>query len=564
VSLERISFEQAGEMSLSGLLDIRAAETPDALAIRATDGQLTFAEWHQRTSAVAGFLQEHFGSLRGERVLLWMSSDDARNFVASLQAIYAHSAIVVALDDRFTAGEALRLIEGTDPRALLISRQVIENLGESGLRQLGAAGLAEDDDRDLIHIRGIHRGSISDQQLSWKHDSSATSPFTPVAEPGDDSIIFFSSGSTGAPKGAVWTHQGLVQYAERAAHAIYADPRGGRPMGPEDVLQSPVPLYTAASMMENLSTGLLSGCTLVFEDRRFSPQASERRMRDFGTTVYNGAPPHYAMMCDLPAVDPPPELGLMTSGGSAITPALYHRIRARWPGVAVANWFGLMESGVGQTLNFGADIEREPGAIGRPVWPTEYRIVQEGPPGEFEDVAPGDEGELWTRAPAQIREYYRNPEQTAKALFEGWLRTGDRAFVDAEGVIHVSGRNEERINRGGFKFYPIEIEQVLEEHELVREAAIIPVPHEVLGQDVVGYVVPASGAELLADELRSYCKTRLAPNKVPAEIIFKQSLPRGAYGKVVRRELVREYELANGRQSTGTATNPKRKGKTDE
>ena len=245
-----------------------------------------------------------------------------------------------------------------------------------------------------------------------------------------------------------------------------------------------------------------------------------------------------AMMCDLPPGPVPEHLELMISGGSAFTPALYRRMRTRWPHVSLANWYGLMESGCGQTLNYGPDMEAEPGAIGRPVPPTKVRIVDD----EFADVAVGVEGELWTQATAQMREYFRNPEQTAKRLHDGWLRTGDRALIDGDGILHVVGRNEERINRGGFKFYPIEIEAVLEADPQVREVAVITVPHETLGQDVVAFVVPADGAEIDPDALRARCKMRVAPNKVPSQIFIKDALPRTAYGKVVRRSLAGEYE----------------------
>ncbi len=179
-----------------------------------------------------------------------------------------------------------------------------------------------------------------------------------------------------------------------------------------------------------------------------------------------------------------------------------------------------------------------PEAIGRLLWPAEARIVGD----RLDDVADGVEGELWLRAPGQIEGYFRNPEQTAKRLHDGWLRTGDRAVRDASGLYHAVGRSEDRINRGGFKFYPIEIESVLEEHEAVREAAVVAIPHPVLGHDVAAFIVPATGHSVTEDELRAHCRAQLAPNKVPAHVLFSDTLPRNAYGKVMRRELARRHE----------------------
>ncbi|MEA2419694.1 MAG: long-chain acyl-CoA synthetase, partial [Thermoleophilaceae bacterium] len=282
---------------------------------------------------------------------------------------------------------------------------------------------------------------------------------------------------------------------------------------------------------------VIAGCTLVYENSRFDAARSERRMHELRTTIYNGAPPHFAMMCDLPAGDQPPCLDLLISGGSAFTKALHRRMAERWPGAAIANWYGLMESGTGQTLSWGEDIAREPESIGRPVWPTEVRVVD----ADRNDVDDGVEGELWLRAPAQMREYFRNPEQTAQRLHAGWLRTGDRARKDGSGLYHVVGRTEDRINRGGFKFYPAELESVLEQHEGVREAGVIAVPHPTLGEDVVAFVVIGAGGEVSEEDLKQHCRQRVAANKVPAQILFEETLPRSSYGKVVRRELAERY-----------------------
>lgn len=539
MSLSLITLEQAGRTSLPRLLERRAEETPDRRALVTLRGELTFREWHEQASATAAVLADRLGDLEGERVLLWMGNDDARDFVVLLHALVSERAIVVAVDERSTAEETRRLLDETDPKGLLLSTTVAANLGPAGLAALGLDGALAGDVERRIHAvavadRSVGSGALSFAPCALEPEADRVSRATAQ----DDAIIFFSSGSTGAPKGAVWKQGDLVQYVERAAHAIYALPRGGRWLDADDVLQSPIPAYTAASVMENPYAAVVAGCVVVYETSRFDAVASEQRMLTLGTTIYNGAPPHFAMMCDLPPGPVPEHLELMISGGSAFTPALYRRMRTRWPHVSLANWYGLMESGCGQTLNCGPDMEAEPGAIGRPVPPTKVRIVDD----EFADVAVGVEGELWTQATAQMREYFRNPEQTAKRLHDGWLRTGDRALIDGDGILHVVGRNEERINRGGFKFYPIEIEAVLEADPQVREVAVITVPHETLGQDVVAFVVPADGAEIDPDALRARCKMRVAPNKVPSQIFIKDALPRTAYGKVVRRSLAGEYE----------------------
>jgi acyl-CoA synthetase (AMP-forming)/AMP-acid ligase II len=546
--LDRLSFEDAGATSIPSLFNQRVEETPDAVAIRGILGELTFSEWHSRSGSLAQLIRDQLGRIEQERVLIWMSNDEATLFVSALQAVFNIGAVAVALDDRSTAVEAQGIIEETEPRAILLGRQVAQNLGERGLKDLGLAGWSPDPDPEVVYLLTVDDRCVTGAPLAWAPTAPAPGAPETWARSDHDAFIAYTSGSTGRPKGAIWSQAAVVQYAERAARAIYSLPRGGPDLGTADVLQSPIPLYTAASLIENLYPAVFSGCSLIYEGRRFDPAASEQRMRDNGTTAYNGAPPHFAMMCDLPPGATPESLDVIVSGGSAFTAPLYERMRERWPNAGIANWYGLNESGTGQTLNYGADIARVPQAIGRPIEPTEVKVVD----ADGNELSPGTEGELWMRAPGQMREYFRNPEQTAIRFHRDWLRTGDQALIDVDGVVHVVGRNEERINRGGFKFYPAEIEAALERHEGVREATVIAVAHDTLGQDAVAFVVLADGATVDGEELRGFCRERIAPNKVPSQVLIREQLPRGAYGKVVRRKLRDEYEaLARTQPSQG-------------
>jgi len=420
----------------------------------------------------------------------------------------------------------------------VISRLVAERLGEEGFAELGAPSAQrgiEEAGVDAV-VLTASEGLPTGASASW--DATAepeAAPGPSRARPDDDALIAFTSGSTGKPKGAMWTQVAICQYAERVAHGTHAEPRGGRTLSEDDVLQSPIPLYTAASVIENIYPTVFSGCTLVFEGRRFDPEASQERMAEFGTTIYNGVPPHLALMCDRDAHEgAAPEL-ILTSG-SALTGDLYRRVRERFPTATIVNWYGLNESGTGQLINYGEEMEREPQAIGRPVWPTEIRVVDE----HGEPVEAGVEGELWLRSAGQMLHYFESPEQTAERLQDGWLRTGDYARVDPDGLVHVAGRNEERINRGGFKYYPAEVEAALEEHDAVREAAIVAIPHPVLGQDTVAFVELVR--EVDEAELRDHCRRQIAANKVPTRVYAIDELPHSAYGKVQRKVLLERLE----------------------
>lgn len=533
MQLRETNFETVTEMTVPELFSRRVAETPDALAVRSVSGEMTFAGWKARTDSLRNLFGELAGSLRGERIALWGTNDEAPTYLGALQAVFAEAAIAVPLDDRMAVPEARRVLSEAGACLLVVSRLVAERLGDAGFTTLGAAAPGADGMTGTdAFVVTLEDGTATGAPVAWSEGDQPAEPAGPgPARPGDSALIAFTSGSTGRPKGAVWTQAAICQYAERVAHVIHAEPRGGRELDGSDVLQSPIPLYTAASVIENVYPTVFSGCTLVFEGRRFDAAASQRRMAEYGTTIYNGVPPHLAMMCDLPADQGAAPQVILTSG-SPITPALYRRVRDRWPGAALVNWYGLNESGTGQLINYGKDLEREPQAIGRPVPPTEIRIVD----ADGEPVGPGVEGELLMRAPGQMYGYFRSPEQTAERIRDGWLHTGDHVRMDPDGLVHVVGRNEERINRGGFKYYPAEVEAALEEHAGVRKASVVAIPHDVLGQDTVAFVELAGEAG--EKELRDHCRKLIAANKVPTRVFAVDRLPLGAYGKVRKRDLL--------------------------
>jgi acyl-CoA synthetase (AMP-forming)/AMP-acid ligase II len=532
------TFEAVGDMTVPELFQLRVQESSDALAVHSVQTTLTFREWWKQAMSIAELLGSLFGSLHGERVALWFTNDEAATYVSALQATFELGAIACALDDRYAVPEARRIFAHAEPRTLVLGPQVAERLGLDGLADLGVPDWSLGEPWDVA-VLAIEGDACTGAPTGWTVAGCQGAREQPrVAQPSDDALIAFTSGSTGAPKGPIWSQAAICQYAERLSHVTYALPRGGEHLSNADVLQSPIPIYTAAALIENIYPTVFSGCKVVFEGRRFDPAASEERMAQHGTTVYNGVPAFFAMMCDLPAGPPGAAPDMMIMSGSALTAGLYRRMVNRWPTTAVTNWYGLNESGTGQMINFGPDMDRHPESIGRPLPPTEIRVVD----ASLNPVPPGTEGDLLMRAPGQMRAYWNSPEQTAERFRGDWLFTGDRVVQTDDGLLHVVGRNEDRINRGGFKFYPAEVRSALESHEAVQEAAVIAVPHEVLGQDAVAFVVKSDEA-LDEDALRQYCRTQIAPNKVPGRVFFLDALPRAAYGKVNRHKLL---ALADG------------------
>jgi acyl-CoA synthetase (AMP-forming)/AMP-acid ligase II len=537
-----LDFDAAGRLTLTDLLQARAAETPDAPALRSPVGSYTFAQWLHRATIVGSVLPEAVRLEPGACVLVWIDTADGRELAGALHGVLYAGGIAAPLDDRLSAPEVVRFARDTDARAAVVSRGLL--LRRPGPDALDGASLPGTRDHDVLVVP-ITDGALQCSRAVKVPDAGHGTPGRDAAvrrEPGDCAFLAFTSGSTGQPKAAMITHGGSVQLAERMVNAVFAAPRGGRRVRPDDVIQSPVPAYLGTSIANNLYPAAFAGCALAYRGRRFDPAASEQEMVENKATIYSGAPAHFAMMCQLPETDLTARVGvqLMLASGSPMTRTLYDAMRRRWPAVSVANWYALNETMVGQTLNCGVDMDVDPTAVGRTVWPTELEIVGE----DGAERPTGQEGEILLRSPGQMSGYYRNQPATDERIVDGWVRTGDLGRVGDDGLLRVTGRIGDRINRGAFKFYPAEVEEVLVSHPQVTEVGVIGVPHPVLGHDVAAFVVLRDPAGLMdpVEELQAYCRQRLSPHKVPAHIRVVERLPRNTFGKLLRRELRSQWE----------------------
>ena len=540
-SVSELDFAAAGRLLLTDLLQARVDETPHAVALRSPSGTSTFAQWLHRATIVSSVLGEAARLEPGACVLVWVDTADSREVAGALHGVLHAGGIAAPLDDRLSAPEMLRFASDTDAHAAVISRGLLLREGLGMEDELPGA-----EDRDLLVVP-ISGGVPQPSQallVPGGGDGIASGDTAVQRAPEDCAFLALTSGSTGRPKAAMITHGGSVELAERMVNAVFAAPRGGRRLQPADVIQSPIPAHLGTSIANNLYPAAFAGCTLSYRGRRFDPAASEQEMVEYGTTIYNGAAAHFAMMCQLPEADLTRRVSVdvMISSGSPLTKALYDAMRRRWPTVSVANWYALNETMVGQTLNCGVGMEVDPTAVGHVVWPTELKIVDE----TGAERPTGEEGEILLRSPGQMTGYYRRPEETAERIVEGWIHTGDLGRVGSnDGMLRITGRIGDRINRGAFKFYPAEVEEVLAAHPAVADVGVIGVPHTVLGQDVAAFVVlrrPDGGLADPVGELQQYCRQRLSRHKVPAHFRVVDRLPRNNFGKLVRRELLSRWE----------------------
>jgi len=224
-------------------------------------------------------------------------------------------------------------------------------------------------------------------------------------------------------------------------------------------------------------------------------------------------------------------------GGAPAAPELLRRIKEVFPDVSPGNGYGLTETSSITTFNASADYERVPDSVGIAVPVCELALMGE----DGQETLPGEIGELWIKGPNVVRGYWNNPDATAETFTDGWLHSGDLARIDEEGFVYIVDRAKDMLIRGGENVYCVEVESVLYDHPDVMDAAVVGLPHRVLGEEVGAVVQVTPGARVTEDELREHVGRFLAAFKVPVRIdIRTEPLPRNANGKILKAELKSE------------------------
>jgi len=371
-------------------------------------------------------------------------------------------------------------------------------------------------------------------------------PEVDVAE--DDLLaIMYTSGTTGRPKGATLTHrQALANLQNIFCLGIANATRGGEaaPELSSDVQSATllvVPLFHVTGCLSTMMLCYASGAKLVLmPPGRFDPDDAMATIEREKITSFGGVPTIMWRIVEAPTFE---DYDLSTVvrvsyGGAPAAPELVERIHERFPKVrkTLATAYGLTESASVATSNTGDDYRTHPDSVGRPAPTVEIEVVDDaGTP-----VVTGEPGEIWLRGPTiMLRGYWNRPDATAEALTpDGWFRSGDIGRFDDDGFLYLVDRAKDMIIRGGENVYCVEVEEVLFEHPDVVDAAVVGVPHKVLGEEVKAVVQLKPASSATADDLRAHCAAKLANFKVPQYVDLRdEPLPRNPAGKVLKNVL---------------------------
>ena len=349
----------------------------------------------------------------------------------------------------------------------------------------------------------------------------------------DIAVILYTSGTTGKPKGAVLSHQNILTTAMTAGRLSS--------MSDSDVSLVTLPMFHCYAQTVQLNAGLFYGGALVLLER-FDPDLVLQAMQDHSVTLFCGVPTMYWALLNHEGADKfdlekiAANLRLGTSGGAPIPVEVIREVEEKYQ-FQILEGYGLSETSAMTTFNQ-LNIPRKIGSVGVPVWGVEVRVVSE----TMEEMPVGERGEVVIRGHSVMQGYFNRPDLTAEVFRGGWFHTGDVGEMDADGYLYIVDRTKDMIIRGGFNVYPREIEEVLATHSAVSLSAVIGVPHDKYGEEVMAFTILKEGAAVTPDELVTWSKQEMASYKYPRVVHIVESLPLGATGKVLKKELRLQLE----------------------
>ena len=491
----------------------------DPLAVWDTGVRWSFADHYQRVASVAAAFAERHGIRKGSRVAILGANSP--EWVLAAWATLVHGGVVVAMNGWWQGDEIRYGLDLGDPELLVVDRARLARLEGTP--------------------PGVPTIVMEDEFAAYEHhDLGAALPDTPIDED-DLASIMFTSGTTGRPKGAICTHRNYIAFLSMN----FCNGAIGRLVNPpKEDLGPPVsviasPLFHVSGFQSALLMGPATGMKYVWTTGRFDPEKIMRLTHEEGITRWGGITTQLWRLLEHPDFEPERYRQVRSTGGggSVFSPELQRVVREKLPQAAgeFNVGYGSTETAGLCTMATGDLLEQDPTTVGRALPSASVAIFDD----EGRRLPDGEDGNICCRGPMVTPGYWRNDKATAETFFEdGWLRIGDIGCM-RDGLLFLASRKRDMIIRGGENIYPIEIENRLEEHPDVSEAAVVGVDHRTLGQEVKAFVVLREGAKLDPETLKPFIAETLAYFKVPEYFeAHPDALPRNAAGKVLKNVLL--------------------------
>jgi len=497
-------------------LRFMARRDADAVAYRDLDAgtSVTFAAWDADSNRLARALVDH-GIAPGDRVSIYLPSDEALRWIVAYAAVHKAGAVVVPTNTRLSVPEVTTILGHAEASAVITCGALLDTAlaVRDAVPSIGVV-VTTGGPAGIVDGAGVHdydsflSGDGADLQVPRTLDDLAD--------------IMYTSGTTGLPKGVAVRHRNVAMIPNHEPAWTGAGWIHGAPM---------FTFAGIAFIYNPMKMGLVGLYLPKFDAARWlGIVAAERPQMAFLVPA----------MAELLVAHPDfavPDLTSLRSvsiGSAPLAPQTLLTLQERLPDATVSNSYGMTEAGPAYIVMPKDEVTKRIGSVGKPVGPMQLKIVRD----DDTECEPREVGELLTRMEGAQREYYKDEAATASTwTADGWLRSGDLAYLDEDGFLYIAGRKKDMIIRGGHNVYPTDIEAVLLEHPDVQEAAVVGIPHQVLGEDIAAHVVLRDGADVSADALLAFCAERLADYKRPRQLHVVDDLPRNATGKVMKHRL---------------------------
>ena len=491
--------------NIAGFLRASAQRHPDAVCLISGDQSLTWAEVDRAVDALAAGLVQR-GLHAGDRIALLLGN--SIEFVVAYYGIARAGLVSVPLNPAYTSAEVAVLLADSGARMLVAQPSTRQVADESAVALPGCEVISVDGPEWAAILRAGEGAVLAEA----------------AAGPDALALLLFTAGTSGRPKGAMLTHGALRSNIEMLL-GLTEPPA----VQDDDIVLLVLPMFHVYGLNTALGLAVAAGATIVISDR-FDPVDTLRLIAATRVTTIAGAPAMYQAWCAVPGLrEGMSSVRLLSSGGAPLPPRVFEAF-ADLTGLRIYEGYGMTETApvVSTTLVSGAP---KAGSVGQPLPGLEVRLVDE----DGADVDEGDPGELWVRGPSVFRGYW--PDGAGGPDAEGWFRSGDVAYLDDDGDLHLVDRRREVILVSGFNVYPREIELAIEHLEGVAEVAVVGVPDDATGEAVTALVVPRAGAALTAEAVAEHCAVRLARFKCPTVIRVVDALPHSATGKIAKGRL---------------------------
>lgn len=496
-------------LSLASILAESARRRPEHLALVEGDRRVAYGSlWAEARSCAADLARR--GVAPGTRVALM--APNVIEFVRAYYGIVAAGGVVVPVPTLLQDGEVAYILRHSGA-ALLVHHATYATVATAAADQVG--------------VPTIDAGELG-------ADVEPMPSFV-TRQADDPVVIFYTSGTTGRPKGAVLTHLNLVLNA--TVNVLDANP-----FAPDDVVLGCLPFFHIFGQSVSLNSTFRVGATLVLQPRFDAPTALDLMVRE-GVGFFLGVPTMYVqLIAAAEGRQELPRLHTAISGGAALPVVVLERFEERF-GSPIYEGYGLSETSPTASVNQAAFGARA-GTVGHAIWGVDVEVADESVQDRIVLLGPGQRGEVVIRGHNVFAGYLDDPGATAQVVVDGWFRTGDIGIRDEDGYLSIVDRTKDLIIRGGFNVYPREVEEVLARHDAVSQVAVIGVPDAERGEEVCAVVVLEPGRDVPQDELVAWAKERLGRHKYPRRVEVVDVLPIGPSHKVLKRELRERFGSA--------------------